>query len=164
MTARPGDPGLNTYIYERVGLIALATRIVDSHAVAEEIVQESWLRWHRKDYPITKARAIFRRVVANLAKDRYRRLQKEHQVLRYANWHDLDAPDSERLYIARQDLHRAIQALQELPKRSVRAYRMHCMDGLSCAEIGRQLGLSRSRAHALVEDVIVHVTIRLSEK
>ena len=57
----------------------------------------------------------------------------------------------------------AVKALRELPQRTVQAYRMHCMEGLSCAEIGRRFNQSRSRAHALVEEAIVQVTIRLMD-
>lgn len=154
----------NDFLEERENLIAIARSIVRDHAIAEELVQESWLRWHKHDYPEIKARSVFRRIVANLAKDTFRRRQRERELLGFVDWHGLSAPDSERIYIARQDLLVAVRALQELPARTVKAYRMHCMDGMTCAEIGRSLNLSRSRAHALVEDAIVHVTIRLAQK
>ena len=152
------------FLEDRETLVSIARNIVKDHAVAEELVQESWLRWHQHDYPVNKARSVFRRIVANLAKDSFRRRKRERELLAYAAWQSADAPDSEQVCIARQELLVAVSALRELPKRTVQAYRLHCMDGVSCAEIGRRFNLSRSRAHALVEDAIVHVTLRLMQK
>ncbi|MEM6481603.1 MAG: hypothetical protein AAF681_07135 [Pseudomonadota bacterium] len=122
------------------------------------------MRWHQHDYPVSKAKSVFRRIVANLAKDTFRRRKRERELLAYAEWQSAETPDSERVCIARQEFLVAVKALRELPQRTVQAYRMHCMEGLSCAEIGRRFNQSRSRAHALVEEAIVHVTIRLMDK
>ncbi|MEM7731193.1 MAG: sigma-70 family RNA polymerase sigma factor [Pseudomonadota bacterium] len=159
MTARPYSLSLKTYVDEREKLIAIACRIVDDHAAAEDLVQESWLRWQQKDYPDEKALAAFKRIVINLAKDLYRRRQTEKRVFGDAIWQSSAVPDSELILLARQDLRLAVSALRELPPRSVKAFKMHCADGLNCAEIGRRLGLSRSRAHELVENAMVHVML-----
>ncbi|MEM6482603.1 MAG: hypothetical protein AAF681_12200, partial [Pseudomonadota bacterium] len=50
MVAQPLDPEVKTFVDEQDKLIAIALRIVESRAVAEEVVQESWLRWQRHGY------------------------------------------------------------------------------------------------------------------
>ncbi|MEM6901006.1 MAG: RNA polymerase sigma factor [Pseudomonadota bacterium] len=158
------DQVAESFIQEREQLISIACKIVKDHGVAEDLVQESWLRWHFHKYSAANSRSIFRKIVANLARDYFRRRKREGELLAYADWQSTNSPDSERIYSARQELVVAMNALSELPQRTVLAYRMHCMDGLSCAEIGRRLKLSRSRAHALVEEAIVHVTMRLMQR
>ena len=45
MTGAPASP----FEANRSYLIRLAYRMLGSHAEAEDIVQEAWLRWHRSD-------------------------------------------------------------------------------------------------------------------
>lgn len=155
------DKAIATFLQDRERLIAIACGIVKNRAVAEELVQESWLRWQEHNYPAHKARSIFGRIVANLARDSYRRRQTETRLIKEIVWEGGFEADSERLCIVRQDLCAVVQALLELPERTVTIFRMHCADGLNCAEIGRRLGLSRSRTHGLLEDAMVHVMLRL---
>lgn len=80
MSEQTVDPGLRCFVDDRDRLIAIACRIVDSRAVAEELVQESWLRWDARDYPADKAAPIFRSIVANLARDWRRRQRTESTI------------------------------------------------------------------------------------
>lgn len=158
---RTADPGLTTFMQERERLIRQALRFVESQAVAEEIVQDSWLRWIEKSYPVEQAKPIFRRIVSNLAKDCYRRQRIENRVLLSQAHLQADAPDSERVVFARQDLRKVIKALHRLPKRTVRAFRMHRVDGKSYAAIAKDMQISPSTAFKLVEDAMVEVVIGL---
>lgn len=155
------DPALSTFLSDREKLIAIACRVVESRAVAEELVQDSWLRWNRKRYPAERALPIFRRIVSNLALDWARRRQSERQILADDPFGDLQSPSSEHVVIARDELAHVVTALGRLPKRTVTAFRLHFVDGLPYAEVGRRLGISLSRAHALAEDALVEITISL---
>ena len=67
------EQALTTFLRHREKLIAKACRIVESRAIAEEFVQDSWLRWHERQYPPQKSQQILRRIVRNLALDWLRR-------------------------------------------------------------------------------------------
>ncbi|MEM0922185.1 MAG: sigma-70 family RNA polymerase sigma factor [Pseudomonadota bacterium] len=157
----PEQRAVSVFLEERHNLIALACSVVRNEAVAEELVQDSWLRWQQRLYPAQSARPILRRIVANLAKDWYRRSRSERIALE-AHAATLDhALDSERVFVAREDLARVVRALRRLPERTRIAFQLHCIDELTFVEIGRRLGLSKSRVFELVEDALVHLTIAL---
>lgn len=162
MTEHGSDVALTGFLEGRERLIGIACRFVENRAVAEEIVQESWLRWHTKTYPQAKASSIFSLIVANLARDWARRRRREHDVLS-AIEHPEYGPCSERAVSARQDLRIVIATLSRLPKRTVTAFRMRAIDGLSYSQIAQRIGLSRTRAYELVEDALVHLILALDD-
>lgn len=150
---------LSVFLDRRSDLVALAQAIVKNRAVAEELVQDSWISWSGKSYPDNKAEPIFKRIVLNLAKDWYRKQKTELKRMdAYALFYD-DAPDTERVCIARQDLMNVIFALQKLPARSLRAFRLSRVDGLTYAEIGERMGVATSTAYGLVAEALVQVTL-----
>ncbi|MEM6482582.1 MAG: RNA polymerase sigma factor [Pseudomonadota bacterium] len=155
------DAALSAFVEDREKLISVACRIVESRAVAEEIVQESWLRWHDKDYPASQAKPIFQRIVYNIAYDLLRRQRLERNVLALEYLVSETAPDSEQIVVARQDLRRAVAALMRLPKRTVRALRLRSNEGLSYTQIGLRMQISRSRAYELVEDALVEISLAI---
>lgn len=157
------ESALYEFLNKRNQLVALACRFVDSRAVAEEIVQESWLRWQGQNYSEDNAKQMLRRIVRNLALDWYRRQRLEARILDFCSSQRHDAPDSERVVGARQELLRIITVLQRTPPRSVTAFRMHRIDGISYAKIARKLDVSPSTAFKLVEDVLVEITLTLRD-
>lgn len=163
MTARTQDDGLQTYLADRERLISLAVRIVHSRAVAEELVQESWLRWDRRSYPADKATPIFRRIVRNLAFDWLRRDNMEKSILDSIDLVYDDPRDAERVVIARQDIIRLIRALEELDPRVVKAFRMHRFEHKTMAEIAADLGTVPSNVHGYVVKALTHITAALMD-
>ncbi|MEM9011186.1 MAG: RNA polymerase sigma factor [Pseudomonadota bacterium] len=153
--------GLRTFLAERRRLIGVAQAVVGSRAVAEELVQESWLRWHGRNYASDEAPSIFRRIVRNLALDWVRRSQSERRSLDAALLTGLEVPTAERLAIGREDVAIADAALAELPERTRLAFRMNRIEGRTYAEIGEALGISAPRAHQLVRQALLHVAVRL---
>lgn len=71
-------------------------------------------------------------------------------------------PSSERRLADRQRLALAIAVLDELPERTRRAFELNRLQGFTLAEVGRELGLSTSRAGALVKDAYAHLRSRTS--
>ncbi|MEM6387089.1 MAG: sigma-70 family RNA polymerase sigma factor [Pseudomonadota bacterium] len=155
------DVGLASFIDEREDLLALAHSVVGSRAIAEDVVQESWIRWHGRSYPTDRARPLLRRIVANLARDWYRRARTERNINQYIADEVELYPDSERVIIARQELRLVVDALRELPERTLVAFRLSRIEGRSLTEIGALLGVSTPRAHQLVRGALVHVAKRL---
>ncbi|MEM9784340.1 MAG: RNA polymerase sigma factor [Pseudomonadota bacterium] len=154
---------LDVFVTERESLIALARSFVRSTAVAEELVQDSWLRWQRSQYCSAKARPIFRTIVANLARDWWRRERRERAVLDSLAPHAESAIATDRVVIARSDLARVLATLEALPPRTRTAFRLSWQDGLGYAEIGRRLGVSKARVHQLVHRALVELALSLDD-
>ncbi|MEM7236893.1 MAG: sigma-70 family RNA polymerase sigma factor [Pseudomonadota bacterium] len=157
------EQALRSFVEERERLIATACRIVDSRAVAEELVQDTWLRWQQRGYPSEDAKPIFRSIVANLARDWLRRQRRERDFLKRHAEVDEDRRDAERIVIARQDLKKIVRALDQLPPRVVSAFRMSRVDGLTYAEIAARLDTVPSRVHGYIFKALTHVTFCLME-
>lgn len=157
------DPGLRSFVDDRDRLISIACRIVDSQAVAEELVQESWLRWDARSYPPDQATPIFRSIVANLARDWRRRHRTEAAITEALPEAGDDTGDAERIVIAREELRKITRALQELDPRVVTAFRLHRIEGLTMAQIAVRLDTVPSRVHAYVVKALTHVTCRLMD-
>lgn len=155
------DAVLASFVDEREDLLALAHSVVGSRAIAEDVVQESWIRWQGRSYPTDRARPLLRRIVANLARDWYRRTRNERDVNQSIAEGVEFYPDSERVIIARQELQLVVDALRELPERTLIAFRLSRIDGRSLTEIGAHLGVSTPRAHQLVRGALVHLAKRL---
>lgn len=71
-------------------------------------------------------------------------------------------PSSERRLADRQRLALAVSVLDELPERTRRAFELNRLEGLTLAEVGRELDLSTSRAGALVKEAYAHLRRRTS--
>ncbi|MEM8792472.1 MAG: sigma-70 family RNA polymerase sigma factor [Pseudomonadota bacterium] len=157
----PTDDSVEGFLRHRGDLIEVARMIVKCPENAEDIVQDSWLRWQRHAYPVEHSRRILTRIVKNLAIDWHRRKRRERTGLETQKLLEDPSPDMERVISARQELELVVEALGELPPRTMSTFRMSRVEGLSCAEIGRRLGISESRAYQLVGAALLHVIKRL---
>ena len=161
MSKPASDLALTTYMDDRERLIALACRVVESRAVAEEIVQESWLRWHGRRYSSEKARPIFRSIVFNLAKDWRRSRRAEFGALSELYVMYSNTQSAEAAVTARSELALVVRTLEKMPRRHVRAFRMRTLDGRTYKQIADRLGLSVSHTHKLIEQVMVEIGLAL---
>ncbi|WPE22205.1 sigma-70 family RNA polymerase sigma factor [Shinella zoogloeoides] len=67
---RRDDPATDVFEAQRPRLLRLAYRMLGSHAEAEDVVQEAWLRWHRSDRAaVTEPAAWLTRIVSRLCLD-----------------------------------------------------------------------------------------------
>lgn len=163
MAAQQSNLGLRTFVDERDRLIAAAYRIVDNRAVAEELVQESWLRWHGHHYPPEQAFMLLLRIVKNLSIDWRRKRRVEFDAMETQLLMQDAPPDAERIIAARQKLERVIQAIEKLAPKTRLAFRHARIDGLTLKETGARLGVSESRASQLVSDAIVRIVDALDK-
>ena len=164
MTAQPSNLGLETFIAEQDRLIAVAVRIVDNRSVAEELVQESWLRWASKSYQPGQIRPLLLQIIRNLSIDWLRHQQTERNGLAELSTWGEEVPDTERVVIARQQLRCVVRTLRKLPKRTLTAFRLRRLDGLTYKEIAHRLNTSEASAYRLVADALVQVIISMDEK
>ena len=163
MTRRQRPTALSLFIAHRSALVNYANGIVGERSLAEDVVQEAWLRYgaamhgRRLEEPV----GYLYRIVRNIALDRRRRLTLEHRhTARHveqlvASVAD-EAPSPEDEAIARQELRRVIAAIAELPERTRIALEMHRFGGCTLKEIAQHLGISTSMAQVLVIQGIKH--------
>lgn len=158
------DPVIETFVEGRSDLLALACSLVDHVDTAEDIIQESWLRWQSKNYPAEQVKPIVVRIIKNLAADWHRHRAVEQKNFKIHAMLRGQSPDTERVVIARQQLHRVVAALKELPEQSVEAFRLNRMEGLTFSQIGQRLGVSRASAHRLAAQALIRIVQHLDHK
>lgn len=163
MASQPFDPGLKTFVDERDRLISVACRYIDNPAIAEEVVQESWLRWQAKKYQPDQMRPILLQIIRNLSIDWLRRQKTERSGLaELSEWRE-ESPDTERVVIARQQLRCVVQTLRRLPSRTLTAFRLRRLNNLTYKEIGRRMNTSEAGAYRLVADALLQVIIAMDD-
>lgn len=148
----------------RRALVDYAARLVGSRSLAEDLVQEAWLRFDgaaEKQFVREPLNYLYR-IVRNMSLDRRRKTLRENRVFASI---DLDAaaaasPDSpatpEMEALFRDELRHLEQALASLPERSRTAFEMHKFGGARLREIAAFLGVSLSMAQVLVDDAMEH--------
>lgn len=151
----------DVFIHEREDLLAIARSVVGQLETAEDLVQESWLRWDASDYPPDQAKPIFVRIIKNLAADWHRRRKVEAKNYSAHALTRGETPDTERIVIARDQVRRIAAALAELPEPTVAAFKMSRVDGLTYAEIGQRLGVSKASAYRMVAQALVRIVMQL---
>lgn len=118
--------------------LALAGRILIDRAAAEDVVQESFLRYWRRPHMYDDARGSFsgwlRRVVVNLALDR-RRMIRPAEDLDAASEHASAAPDPEEEAMASSRAARINAAMATLPARQRAALALFYGEGMTMAEV-----------------------------
>lgn len=133
-------------------VVAVARRILNDEAEAEDVGQETMLKlWHGAagiEVGESGVRPWLRRVAANQAIDRFRsraRVEVTDAVPEVA-----DAPRQERGLEAADRAGRVRQALQTLPERQRQALALFHFEGLSQIEVGRALGISDEAVESLL--------------
>ena len=159
----------NLFEQYRAQLIQLSRGIVGSRDLAEDIVQDAFVRYASKvpedtiDQPI----AYLAQSVKNLSYDEVKSRAREQQVLKQefgeANLLHLkqdglfaqDTPTDEETHAL------VYEALQELPVETRRAVVMHIVEGKKIREIAEKMGMSVGKAHSLVKDGTKHCRERI---
>jgi RNA polymerase sigma-70 factor (sigma-E family) len=130
----PGDlssPDDLSGLYRRQSdaMVRLARLLTGSDAVAQEVVQEAFLKMHQRGDAPDNPEGYLRTTVANLAKSHLRRLRLERRL-----------PGPDRFFFDDPEIDETWEAVGRLPfrQRSVLALRFY--SDLSEAEIARVLG------------------------
>lgn len=130
----------------RQRLFALAYRVLLDRSDAEDVVQETYLRWHDADQAnIDAPNAWLTTVASRLAIDRLRRKKSEHELYAALHVHEMDesrfSPSPENLLSITSDVTEAVRLLlQHLAPQERTALILH--DVLDCPheEIAGVLG------------------------
>lgn len=114
---------------------------------AEDLTQEAWLRLlsaqHKTDEP--KGQGFAMRILRNLFVDQLRvRRVKAKVEAEIAVIEAEAAPSTERILAGREMLEQVRQVLETLPEKTRDIFLLHRIQGLTHAQIAKQLGLSEA--------------------
>ncbi|RZT39135.1 RNA polymerase sigma-70 factor (ECF subfamily) [Cupriavidus agavae] len=168
--ARAGaDTLLDLFVENRRALVGAAARIVGSRDLAEDVVQDAFLRLRdlTDDGAIRCRLSYLYQVVRNLAIDTYRRQSLEQKWMTGEDEgvnaaSPTTAPDL--IMIGRQALCALALALAELPERTQQAFEMCRVQGMAQKDIASQLGVSPTLVNFMVRDASIHCRARLTRQ
>lgn len=168
----PAPPALiAAYLRKRADLVRFFTARTGSAAEAEDLVQELFLKIDGVDATddLRSPEAYLYRLGSNLMLDRIK--QRRRQGARDDGWrraHGGDGPDlvadepaTDDAVASRQRLARLLEALDELPPQTAKAFRLHKFDGLSHPQVAARLGVSRSSVEKYIMAALRHLLARL---
>ena len=163
----PTDSALAIYIEHRDRLLIYAARIVRSHASAEDVVQEAWLRFSarsRQDGEIAQPLGYLYRIVRNLALNWTKRAMHHGPIdvpEPVMEGVAADLPSAEQVLFYRDELRKLEESIAELPERTQRAFYLYRLEGRSLQDIADQMNISVVRVHQLVKEAGLHAARRL---
>lgn len=160
---------LSLFVAHRPALIAYASSITGNRTLAEDLVQEAWLRFDEasKGRFLDDAKGYLYRIVRNLALDGRRRAVREGRLIAHGAYDRTaetcpdDTPTPETIALYRDEVQCVMEAMAELPERTRVAFEMHRFGGAKLKEIAAFLGISVSLAQLLVTDAAEHCKERL---
>lgn len=166
---------LETYFEKRLLLVRYFTRLTGDGAMAEDIVQDLYLKVSemKTEPQIGDPTAFLFRMAHNLHLNQLRSLTNSRG--RDTAWHDLsgtrlggetvdDTPSAEDELDGRQKMARVAAALAELPERTQAIFRLHKFDGLNQADVAKTLGISLSSVEKHLGTALRHLMTRLQPR
>jgi RNA polymerase sigma factor (sigma-70 family) len=128
---------------------------------AEDVVQEAYLRVLNRQQVAAKtdephAAALLYTTAKNIVIDQYR----QNQARQYENYEELEltasrADEPETQVAGRQSMNRLLLLIENLPPRCKEAFVLYKFDGLSHAEIAKQMNISTN----MVEKHIINALV-----
>lgn len=158
------SPLTRLYLERRIELVRFFTARAGSAAVAEDIVQELYLKVQQIDATdIRNEMAYLYRLGLNLMIDRLRsEVRSRARERDYVDTHDGPedhTPSAEEGAMARERMRAVLAAIEDLPPQCRRVFRMHRFEEVNQGEIAARLGISRR----VVEKHISNALRRLAE-
>ncbi|MBR1503273.1 MAG: sigma-70 family RNA polymerase sigma factor [Prevotella sp.] len=132
----------NYYITHRDELLAYASSRLGDSRLAEDIVQDVFLRLLSSDKMISEITlpALVYTIIRNLINDYYRRHATFEQYEHFIKGVCSEQTTMESVFSAREIMERLECGLVRLPENCREIYRLHIYDGLKVGEISRELG------------------------
>ena len=132
----------NYYITHRDELLAFASSRLGDSRLAEDIVQDVFLRLLSTDKMITEVTlpALVYTIIRNLINDYYRRHTNYEQYEHYIKGVCSEVTTSESVFSAFEIMERLERGLVRLPENCREIYRLHIYGGMKVGEISRELG------------------------
>ena len=132
----------NYYIAHRDELLAFASSRLGDSRLAEDIVQDVFLRLLSTDKMITEVTlpALVYTITRNLINDYYRRHTTYEQYEHYIKGVCSEVTTMESVFSAFEIMERLERGLVRLPENCREIYRLHIYGGMKVGEISRELG------------------------
>ena len=132
----------NYYITHRDELLAFASSRLGDSRLAEDIVQDVFLRLLSTDKMITEVTlpALVYTITRNLINDYYRRHTTYEQYEHYIKGVCSEVTTMESVFSAFEITERLERGLVRLPENCREIYRLHIYGGMKVGEISRELG------------------------
>ena len=132
----------NYYIAHRDELLAFASSRLGDSRLAEDIVQDVFLRLLSTDKMITEVTlpALVYTITRNLINDYYRRHTTYEQYEHYIKGVCSEVTTSESVFSAFEIMERLERGLVRLPENCREIYRLHIYGGMKVGEISLELG------------------------
>ncbi len=158
---------MEIYLRKRPELLRFFAMRLGSPAAAEDLVQDIYVRIVSGTIgEVINPGAYLYRLGSNLMLDR---IKKERRaVARDTAWRQhahpgagpdpvAEAPAADEALASRQRLARLLEAVQGLPTKCQRAFRLHKLEGLSHAETAAAMGISRSAVEKHISNALRHL-------
>ncbi len=160
------------YVEKRDLLVRYFTRVANDAGLAEDIVQDLYLKIEATDDGderlIDDATAFLFRMAHNIHRNHIRTLGNGRR--RDTDWQSLhreggpdgadDAPSPEAEISGRQQIGELTRALDELPERTRTIFQLHKFEGISQAQVASKLGISLSSVEKHLGAALKHLTTR----
>lgn len=172
MPPEPQSTLLTAYLAQRQMLVRLFTRRAGDAALAEDVIQDLYLKIAALDphYAVDNPPAFLFRTASNLYLNRIRALSSGRS--RDGAWHEAghersgdDAiaaePSPEAQVSDRQQLVLLVATLQQLPEKTQAIFRLHKIDGLSQLEVAGRLGISISSVEKHLSAALKHLMTQM---
>ena len=132
----------NYYIAHRDELLAFANSRLGDGSLAEDIVQDVFLRLLSTDKMITEVTlpALVYTITRNLINDYYRRHTTYEQYEHYIKGVCSEVTTMDSVFSAFEIMERLERGLVRLPENCREIYRLHIYGGMKVGEISRELG------------------------
>lgn len=132
----------NYYITHRDELLVFASSRLGDSRLAEDIVQDVFLRLLSTDKMITEVTlpALVYTITRNLINDYYRRHTNYEQYEHYIKGVCSEVTTSESVFSAFDIMERLERGMVRLPENCREIYRLHIYGGMKVGEISRELG------------------------
>lgn len=132
----------NYYITHRDELLAFASSRLGDSCLAEDIVQDVFLRLLSTGKMITEVTlpALVYTITRNLINDYYRRHTTYEQYEHYIKGVCSEVTTMESVFSAFEIMERLERGLVRLPENCREIYRLHIYGGMKVGEISRELG------------------------
>ncbi len=149
------------FVNQRPRLCCIAARVLGSADQADDVVQDAYLKISEATtlFEVKQPISYVSRVVRNLAIDRCRRSAFESALFAKEEEGDSASYAShspEVIAIDRQALAQVVEALDELPERTRRAFELYRSGSHTQREVAQLLGISTTLVNFMIRDALTH--------
>ncbi|HEV2532013.1 RNA polymerase sigma factor [Phenylobacterium sp.] len=166
------DPLVEAYLARRANLIRFFAARTGSHAAAEDLAQELYLKVAGRPpgEVAENPAALLYRIATNLMVDRTR--GEARASARDAHWRGAvhttiagediaQEPPADEAAASRQRLRQLVEAVAELPPQMQRAFTLHKLEGRSHADTALAMGISVKSVEKHISAALKNLTARL---